>query len=75
MEGTQNSKVNFMNLSVTLTLSMHSGVMVSAYRLAKRNIRVKINKSRSKGSGDMEQARNSKVNSLTLKFDLDLESR
>ena len=36
---------------------------------------MKINENRLKDSGDMELARNSRVNPLTLTCDLDLESR
>ena len=34
-----------------------------------------VSENRSKGSGDMERTRNSRVNLLTLTCDLDLESR
>ena len=40
----------------------------------RKNIEVKFNEKRSKGSGDMEQTGNSMVNTLTLNCDLDLES-
>ena len=42
--------------------------MCSAHHLTKRNIRVKCHENRSKGSGDMERTRNSRVNLLTLTF-------
>ena len=48
--------------------------MESAHRLTLRNIRVKININLSKGSGDMERTQNSRVNHMTLKCDLDIES-
>ena len=40
--------------------------MCSVYRLTERNIWVKFNGRRPKGSGDMERTRNSRVNPLTL---------
>ena len=49
--------------------------MSSAHRLTKRKIWVKFNKNRPKGSGDMERARYSRVNPLSLTGDFDLESR
>ena len=49
--------------------------MCSAHRLTKRKIYVKFNQNQSKGSGDMEQTRNSRAHCLTLTCDLDLESR
>ena len=60
---------------MTLTLSLCSRVIDSAYYLTKRNIWVKFNDNNIKGSGDMERTRNSRVNPLTLTFDLNLESR
>ena len=51
---------------MTLTLSLCSRVIGSAHRLAERNIWVKFNENRLKGSGDMEWTRNSMVNLLTL---------
>ena len=36
---------------------------------------MKFNRNRPKGSRDMELTRNTRVNLLTLTFDLDLESR
>ena len=36
-----------------MTLSLRSRVIGSAHRLTKKNIWVKINENRSKGSGDM----------------------
>ena len=47
--------------------------MCSAHRLTKGNIWVKINENHPKGSEDMEQTRNSRVNPLI--FTCDLESR
>ena len=47
--------------------------MCSLHCLTKRNIRVKYHENRSKGSGDMKQTPNSKVNPLTC--DLDFEQR
>ena len=49
--------------------------MCSAHRLTERNIWVKINENRPKGSGDMKRTRNLRVNPLTLTRDLDIESR
>ena len=49
--------------------------MCSAQHLTERNIWVKLNENRPKGSGDMKRTRNSKVNPLTLTCDIDLESR
>ena len=51
MEQTINSRVN----PLTLTFSLGSWVMCSAHCLTKRNILVKFNENRSKGSGDMER--------------------
>ena len=62
MEGTRNSRVN----PLPLSLSVGSWVMCPAHRVTKRNKGVKYHKNRSKGSGDMERTRNSKVNPLTL---------
>ena len=45
--------------------------MCSAHRLTERNIWVKFNENQSKGSGDMEITRNSRVNPLTLTCDLE----
>ena len=60
---------------MTLTFSLCSRVIGSAHRLTERNILVKFNENRPKGSGDMERTRNSRVNPLTLTCDLYLESR
>ena len=49
--------------------------MCSAHGLTERNIWVKFDKNRPKGSGDMERAQNLRVNLLTLTCDLDLESK
>ena len=35
---------------------------------------MKFKENRSKGSGDMERTRNSRINPMTLKCDIDLES-
>ena len=48
--------------------------MDSENQLNERKIQVKSNENRSKGSGDMEQTQNSRVNPLTFNCDLDLES-
>ena len=56
---------------MTLTLSLGSWVMCSAHRLTERNIWVKLNENRPKGTGNMERTRNSKVNPLTLTCDLE----
>ena len=45
--------------------------MNSAHCLTERNIWVKFNENRPKGSGDMERTRNSRVNPLTLTCDLE----
>ena len=45
--------------------------MYSAHCLTERNILVKFNENCPKGSGDMEGARNSGVNPLTLICDLE----
>ena len=42
----------------------------SAHCLTKRSIWVKFDENRHRGSGDMEQTRNSRVNPLTLTCDL-----
>ena len=50
--------------------------MGSAHSSTERNILVKFNGNRSKGSngsGDMEWTRNSRVNPMTLKCDLESE--
>ena len=49
--------------------------MCSAHCFTMRNIWVKFNENRPKGSEDMEWTRNARVNHLTLTCDLDLESR
>ena len=59
---------------MTLTLSLGSGVICSAHHLTKRNIWVKLNENRPKGSGDKERTRNSRVIHLTLTCDLTLGS-
>ena len=56
---------------MALTLSLCSRVKGSAHCLTERNIWVKFNVNRPKGSGDMERTRNSRVNHLTLTFDLE----
>ena len=43
---------------MTLTLSLRRRVMGSAHHLTERNVWVKFNENRCKGSGDMEQTRN-----------------
>ena len=55
---------------MTLTLSLGSLAMCSAHCLNLRNIWVKFDENRLKGSGDMERTRNSRVNHLTLSCDL-----
>ena len=45
--------------------------MCSANDLIERNILVKFNENLQKGTGDMKQIRNSRVNPLTLTFDLE----
>ena len=60
---------------VTLTLSLHSWVVGSAHRVNEGNIWQKFNENCSKGSGDTCMERwNWRVNYMTLKCDLDLES-
>ena len=59
---------------MTLILCLCSRVMCSAHCFTERNIWMKLNENHSKGSGDMEQTRNRKVNPMILKYDLDLES-
>ena len=59
---------------MTLTLSLCSRVIWSAHYLTKRNIWVKMNENRLKGSGDMELTRNSRVNPFTLTLTLSLGS-
>ena len=53
MERTQNSRVN----PLTLTCDAGSWFTCSAHRVTERNILVKFNENRSKGSGDMERTR------------------
>ena len=67
MELVRSSMVNLM------TLNLRSRIMGSAQRLTERSIYVKFNENRSKGSGDIEQTRNSRVNPMTLNCDHDLE--
>ena len=55
---------------MTLTLSLGSWVMYSTHRLTKSNIWIEFNENRQKGSGDMEQTLNSRVNPLTCDIDL-----
>ena len=55
---------------MTSTLSLCSRVIGSANYLTKKNIWVKFNENRLKGSGDMERTRNSRVNPLTLTLSL-----
>ena len=54
-----------------MTLSLQSQVIGSARHLTERNILVKFNENRSKGSGDMGWTRNSRVNPLALTCDLE----
>ena len=49
--------------------------MCSAHCLTIRNTCVKFHENRSKGLGDIEQSRNTRVNPFTLTCDIDLESR
>ena len=49
-----------------VTLHLCSGVNSSSHRLTERNIWVKFNENRSKGSADMEQTWNWRVNPMTL---------
>ena len=58
----------------TLTLSGRSWVIGPAHCLTERNVWVEFNENRSKGSGDMEWTWIERVNPITLKCDLDLES-
>ena len=45
--------------------------MGSTHHLTERNLWVKFNENHSKGSGDMERTRNSRVNPMNLKCDLE----
>ena len=45
--------------------------MDSAHQLNESNIQVKYNENHSKGSGDMEQTRNSRVNPMILNCGLE----
>ena len=54
---------------MNLTLCLCNPVIGSAHYLTKRNIWVKFNENRLKGSGDMEGTRNSMVNPLLLTCD------
>ena len=56
---------------MTLTLSLCSQVIDSAHHITESNIWVKFNENPPKGSGDMEQTQNSRLNHLTC----DLEFR
>ena len=62
---TRNSRVN------PLTLSLCSWVMGSTHCLTEKNIWVTFNENLPKGSGDMEQTQNLRVNHLTLTGDLE----
>ena len=48
--------------------------MGSAHSLTERSFLVNFNENRSKGSGDMFLTRNQRVNPMTLKCELDIES-
>ena len=54
-----------------MTLSLRRRVMGSAHRLTERNIWMKFNENRCKGSGDTEGTRNLRVNLMTLTCDLE----
>ena len=58
-------RVNHMTLKCDLDLESALLSQSSAHCLTKRNIRVKFNENRSKGSGDMERTRNLRVNPMT----------
>ena len=51
MERTRKSRVNPLTLTCDLVFSLGSWVICSAHRLTKRNIQVKYQTNRSKGSG------------------------
>ena len=59
--------------TVTLTMSRHGWVIDSAHRLNKQNIWPKFKEIPSRGIGDMERTRNSRLKPMTLTFDLGLE--
>ena len=54
--------------------SLHSQVIGFVYFLTEIIIWVMFNENCLKGSRDLEQTRNTRVNSMTLNCDLDLES-
>ena len=58
-----------------LTLSLRSQVVIdSAHCLINKNIWMRLNENRLKGTGDMERTQNSREIPMTLNCDLDLES-
>ena len=63
--------VNPKTLKYDLDLESICQVMSSANHLDEGHISVKTNENNSKGSGDMEQKQNSKVNTMTLNYDLE----
>ena len=62
-----------MNMKCDLDRKSLSRAIGSAHHLTERKIWVKFDDNHPKGSGDMKQTRNSRVNTLTC--DLELESR
>ena len=58
---------------MTLTLSLCIRVIGSAHSLPEKNIWLKFNGDNPKGSGDMEQTRNSSLSPFAC--DIDFESR
>ena len=59
--------------TVTLTLCRHGWVMSSAHRLTEANIWSKFKENPSMGIGNMERTRNSRLKTMILTCDLDLE--
>ena len=56
-----------------LVLSEHGWVMGSTHRLTEANIWSKFNENPSRGKGELERTRNSKLKLVTFNCDLDLE--
>ena len=56
-------------------MTLHSRVIGSSQYLTERNIWVKFNENRPKGSGGMERTHNLRINPYVLTCVLDLESR
>ena len=72
-EWTRNSRLKTVTLNCDLELCRHGWVMSSAHHLTEANIWPKFKENPSRGIGDMERTRNSRLKPMTLTCDLDLE--